>query len=325
QPPGGGGSGSGSTPRATTVSGSAGPAVCGDGWCNGSETCVSCPGDCGGCYPTATPRPWDADEETLYHCVPWGDCPDGWADTLVAYHWASGRFVVVDVTCLSESTCVAPTPQPGVTPTPGNGWPCDYPPTVDASGVIRQPCERWPGWSLHVEVRIPPSGILRNPWPRGLVGMENCFWYLGNADNEKWSEEALECPDAADGVTHDSSVFECGDGTTVAEGATANYQIGVAWRQWRAGSDPVFGQTPPDEITWVFQDREWNGGETMKFGPNVCYTFETSSFGLEEFGPVWNPECQEEQCSDCDDRILDYLGSPSYQVNATTFWWPEYT
>ncbi len=322
QPPGGGGGG---TPQATTVAGTPGapaiaptPVICGDGNCTDWETYASCSADC-------EPPDWREGEFTMY-CAPYSACDSGWANLTVLYIPSGDYYVITVHVCLDESACVAPTPEPNVTPETTGLWPCDYPPTVDASGVIRQPCEQWPGWYIDVEVRIPPAPVLRNPWPRGLVGLENCFWYLGNADNEKWSEEkAVECPNAADGVTHDSATFDCGNGTIVGEGAVVDHQIGAAWRQWRYGDDPVFGYTPPDEVTWVIEDREWNGGTTMRSGPTMCYTFETSSFGLEEWGPVWNPECQDEECDDCDERILDYLGSPAYEVDVNTFWWPEYS
>ncbi len=299
---------------------------CGDWECDPGESCTTCPGDCGQCFPTATPRPWGSAEEILYTCVPWGDCPGGWANTLVGYHPVTGQFYVIDVTCVDESACERATPVPGVTPTPSSGnpnAPCDIEPFISA-GILRQPCDDW-DWEVEVEVSIPPAPVLRNPWTRGMVSIPNCFWYLGNLDVENWSDEAESCPNAADGVTSGDSTFDCGNGTIASEGAQVNYQVGAAWRQWREGGDPVFGYVPPHEVTWVFHDREWNGGEKMLIGYDVCYTFETSSWGLEEIGPVWNPECQESACYDCDDRVLSYLGEESYQVNVNTFWWPEYS
>jgi hypothetical protein len=331
-PPGGGNPGGGNpggaTPQATTVSGPAQPAVCGDGWCNGAENCVSCPRDCGGCYPTATPRPYNMDEEVTYHCVPWPDCPGGWADTTVSYHRPSGTFIVITVICLDEAACVPPTAVPGATPTPGTGefWPCDYPPTVDGNGVIRQPCDDWPGWQVEAVARIPSMPVLRNPWPRGIVGEPNCFWYPGGVDgNENWSDTAIPCQGVDYGATYDEDTYDCGGDTgQVGQGAKVNYQIGVAWRRWKQSDGPYMGFSPPAEFSWVIEDREWNGGTTMRTGPSTCYTFETSSYGLEDYGPVWNPDCQEETC-DCDERVLDYLGAESYRVNFQTWWYPEWT
>jgi hypothetical protein len=78
------------------------------------------------------------------------------------------------------------------------------------------------------------------------------------------------------------------------------------------------------EVTWVVEDREWNGGDTMYVGYEICHTYQTSSWGLPADGPTWNPECQERTC-DCDERVSDYLGTESYHVKVETWWWPEYT
>ncbi|MCP4643226.1 MAG: hypothetical protein GY851_22455, partial [bacterium] len=296
-----------------------------DGWCNGAENCVSCPRDCGGCYPTATPRPWDAAEEITYRCTPWDDCPSGWADVTVLYHRVNNSFIVVDVNCSAESECVLPTPAPQPTQPPQNLWPCNIPPVVE-SGMIRQPCDEWEGWYLQVEARIPPAGILRNPWPRGMVSIENCLWYEGAQDVEAFSaEKALPCESVNYNRTYDNSVYDCGGETgQVTEDAQVNHQVGAAWRQWRMGDDPVFGYTPMHEVTWVVEDREWNGGDTMYVGNEMCHIYQTSSWGLPADGPTWNPECQDRTC-DCDERVADYLGTESYHVKVETWWWPEYT
>jgi hypothetical protein len=234
------------------------------------------------------------------------------------------RYYVVDVVCLPEEMCVPATPIPGEPDPVDPGHPCQYEPRF-VDGFLRQPCIRWPGWDLDVTVHIPASGVLRNPWPRGIVGQPNCLWYLGSSDAEDWSEDvAAPCPNAAPGVRHDEPSFDCGNGEIAGEGTEANYQVGGAWRQWRSGDDPVLGYTPPGEMAWQIHDREWNGGTVVDTNPSVCYTFETSSYGLDELGPQWNPDCQDEECT-CDERVLDYLGAESYMVDLITYWYPEYS
>jgi hypothetical protein len=177
---------------------------------------------------------------------------------------------------------------------------------------------------------IPPAAVLRNPWPRGLTGLRNYFWYLGGGDVEKWSDECVPCDLAAAGVTHDEPFFDCdgnGDGD-VGEGAMVKYQIGVAWRQWNVGDGAVFAgaSTPPSEYSWVVHDREKNGGTQFFFNVNpLMYIFETSSYGLPPDGPTWKPECQDaDPPCDCDERTLDTRGAEAYDVNINTYWWPEW-
>ncbi len=259
------------------------------------------------------------------YCVVWPDCDSGWATIEGTYVEAGDVYVVSDVTCLSEAACQPSTPVPNASPTPGDFWPCDIPPTID-NGFIRQPCDDWPGFYIDVSASIPPAAVLRNPWTRGMVGVPNCFWYQGANDLEKWSEEkALPCSGIDYGARYNSRRYNCGGETgRVTEGAKVNYQIGVAWRHWDQSDGPILGHTPVDEVAWVIKDREWNGGTQMRTGYEMCYTFETSSFGLGEDGPVWNPECQDRECT-CDERVLSWLGEESYHVNVETWWWPEYS
>ena len=268
--------------------------------------------------PTATPDPWP--EVETFYCMNWPDCPSGWA-TVTAVRGPDGRFYTMDAVCLSEEACLVPTAVPG----DGDDWPCDEPPTIDG-GIIHQPCAEWPGWYIDVEVSIPPAQSLRNPWPRSLVALETQFWYLGAGDVEAFSEEmALACPNAAPGVRHGSSTFDCGGGVgRVTEGAVVNYQIGAAWRQWNAGDGAIFGQTPPGESVWVIEDRAENGGSQLMVGPQAQHVFETSSWGLAGGGPTWNEACQERSCS-CDERVASPTGAEAYDVSLTTYWWPEYT
>lgn len=121
--------------------------------------------------------------------------------------------------------------------------------------------------------------------------------------------------------------------------ARVNYQLGVAWRRY-TGSDPGFGTQPPFISALALEERSWNGGnQLVPLVPGQCiqHTYETSSYGLRETFPPWNPECQ--------DRVCDYIGRtlsvqytceackactcagcvPAYSAIIQTWWWPEWT
>ena len=161
------------------------------------------------------------------------------------------------------------------------------------------------------------------------MGLENRLWFADAPDSgqEHWSQPpALECNIGGhieEGVTYEEPNFDCGGEIgTVGEGARVNYQLGAVWRRWKAGMTPILGYTPPGEWAWVVHDRE---EDKTFFDVNpLVYTFETSSWGLDPDGPTWNPECQDREC-DCDERVLDYLGTESYHVNLSTYWWLEWS
>ncbi len=317
--------GGGGTPGPGGGGGPSGP-YCGDGICQHStENLWTCPWDCG--VATPTPQSGWSDDEVTYHCEQWHDCPDEYADITMVYVPLADMFAIRDIKCLDESECVGPTAEP---PEPGGGghtWPCDYE-TWHEGGYIRQPCEAWPGWFIEVTNAIPMSAVLMNPWPRCLVGLETRFWIEGADDAALFSEDkALPCPGAEAHGTYDQNTYNCGGEVgTVTEGAKVNYQVGAAWRRWRQGTGTILGDVPPygQEYAWVVRDRDWNGGEQTFYGEFLRYTFETSSAELDEIGPVWNPACQDEDCS-CDERVLEYLGGEAYSVTPLTYWWPEYT
>ena len=258
---------------------------CGDGICQHStENLWNCPWDCADATPT--PQPEWSDEWVTYHCQPWNDCPDGFADVTMTYIPSADIFSVTDVQCLAEATCLGATPQP---PEDGGGgtvptWPCEYE-TWYEGGYIRQPCDDWPGWFIEVTNAIPMSEVLMNPWPRCLVGLETRFWIEGADDAALFSEEkALPCPGAEAHGNYDQSTFNCGGEVgTVSEGAKVNYQVGAAWRRWRQGTGAILGDVPPrgQEYAWVVNDRDFNGGEQTFYGDFLQYTFETSSFGMD--------------------------------------------
>jgi hypothetical protein len=167
---------------------------------------------------------------------------------------------------------------------------------------------------------------LRNPWPRSLVAYPTKLWFAGASDVEKWSEEqALECAINRGATYTDPANFPTctATGGQVSEGTRVNYQLGAAWRRWDPSKGAICGFTPPFEVGWSIPDRDFNGGTQQKFGHYAAYTFETTSWGLTENGPTWNPDCQEHECTNCDVRVVGW-DMPAYQVVVSTWWYPQY-
>ncbi len=323
-PPGGGGGGGGSTPQPTPPGG---PPP------GGTPPPGSTPPPGG--TPAPTPRP--APTPTPYHglpgayiwvnCVPDAACGSGYANYLYYVLVPPGPAdypVLILKVCAAASACQPATPPP---PPPPQTWPCDEPPQV-SGGVIVQPCEHWPGFFIQAQVVIPPAQARVNPWPRSLNGLRTLFVATAPTRVEQFSDSrAIPCDGIDYNTEYTSDTFTCSNGTQVTEGGRVNWRIGVAWQRWTRGAGAVFGQAPGDEFTWVIPDRAWNGGEKVyTSGPNepLQYTFETSSWGLPQNGPLWNPECQERDCS-CDERVQSYTGMEAYQVRLQTWWWPEWT
>ncbi len=222
-----------------------------------------------------------------------------------------------------ECTPVTPTPRAVVTPQ-ARTWPCDIVPRFE-NGVLMQGCDDWPGWDLWAEACIPGAIVRRYPWPRSLVGLPTKLWYGGAPDLEQFSAtKAWPCTVDYGARYPDDDLPECPApvGQTT-NGTRVNYQIGVAWRHWNLTRGAIFGFTPEHEVTWAIADREWNGGTAIYHDYNIEHTFQTSSYGLEEFGTRWNPACQDQDC-DCDTRVAS-LDMPAYDVTLTTWWYPEYT
>ena len=232
---------------------------------------------------------------------------------------------VISTRCAVPGECNVVTATPPPPQSPGGDWPCDEEPYF-ADGRLIQACPKWPGWFLDVEVLIPPADILRNPWPRSLVAYSTKLWFAGASDVEKWSDErALECTTNLGATYTDPAHFPscAATGGQVSEGTKVNYQLAAAWRRWDPSQGAIFGFTPAFEVGWSIPDRDFNGGTQQKFGHYAEYTFETTSWGLTENGPTWNPDCQEHVCHNCDDRVAGW-DMPAYQVVVSTWWYPQY-
>jgi hypothetical protein len=244
----------------------------------------------------------------LWWCVRGGDCH------------------VIRARCAAEGECspVTPTPRASPPPPPPNVWPCDDVPNVYPGG-IDQTCDRWV-WDLAVQVLIPPAQVLRNPWPRSLVGLPTKIWYTGEPNRAEAFSAGRAYPCAVD---HGAAYGDLDDVPACPppvgapdEGTRVNLQLGVAWQRWRQGSPAVYGYTPPYASLITVDDREWNiSGATQ--GAFLEHTFETSSYGLTANGPRWNPACQERDCA-CDERVAAW-DAPAYQGGVQTWWYPQWT
>jgi hypothetical protein len=293
------------------------------------------PGDPGGtpppAPPTATPPPgMPANGNYSASCIISGidgimpGCPSRHAVVLL---WCvvGGECHIVRARCAEVGECerVTPTPRPSQPPEPDR-WPCDDVPDVSPGG-IDQSCNRW-AWDINVQVLIPPAQVLRNPWPRSLVGLPTQIWYTGAPNRvEAFSHgRAFPC-----GVDHGAAYGSLGAIPACpapigqpGEGTRVNLQLGVAWQRWQTGSPAVYGYTPPFESFITVDDRDWNAAGATA-GSYLGHTFETSSFGLTANGPRWNPACQERDCT-CDERVIAW-DAPAYQGGVLTWWYPQWT
>jgi len=272
--------------------------------------------------PTPTPSPADCYQ---IDCIPDASCRSEFGRWVVCYIGVAGHPMIVSKSCLPREVCIPPTP---ASPPPSS-WPCDEPPRVE-DGEIHQPCQSWPGYFIIASVRIPPSLLMVNPWPRSLNGLRTLFRVDPQTPTrvEVFSENvAKPCPGIDYNAEYSSSTFTCANGAQFTTGGIANIRIGVAWQRWTRGAGRIFGMLPPDEFVLLIPDRPWNGGDRLirlGAGERTTYTFETSSWGLPENGPTWNPECQDRYCS-CDERVQSHGGTPAYQVELWSYWWPEWT
>jgi len=253
-------------------------------------------------------------------------CPHDWT---VVLWWCmpSGQCYVVQARCAAAGECdlVTPTPRPTSQPGEGSEWPCQDVPDVYPGG-IDQTCDDWQ-WNIDVQVQIPPAQVLRNPWPRSLVGLPTKIWYTGAPNRvEAFSAgKAFPC-----NVDYGAAYSSTGDVPACpspvgqpAEGTRVNLQLGAAWQRWTQGAAGIYGFTPPYESLISVGDRAWNGGGNTMEGPYLEHTFQTSSYGLTANGPRWNPACQDRDCT-CDERVLAW-DMPAYQGGVQTWWYPQWT
>ncbi len=299
--PGGGGSGGGGTPAPPRPTATPPAGLPGNGYYR--STCIVSGPD--GIMPGCPA----GKAVVLWWCVNGGDC------------------YVIRARCAAEGECNPVTPTPRATPGQGepNVWPCDDVPNVYPGG-IDQTCDRW-SWDIHVQVLIPPAQVLRNPWPRSLVGLPTKIWYTGAPNRAEAFSTGKAFPCSVDyGATYsdidDAPSCPAPVGQPV-EGTRVNLQLGAAWQRWMQGAAAVYGYTPPYASLITVDDREWNGGGSTAQGVYLEHTFQTSSYGLTANGPRWNPACQDRDCT-CDERVLAW-DMPAYQGGVQTWWYPQWT
>ncbi len=256
------------------------------------------------------------------------NCPYGFS---VVRWWCvtGGHCYVISARCAAEGECeVSTRPTPNPPPDPGTDWPCQDVPNVYPGG-IDQTCDDWE-WQIRVVAQIPPAQVLRNPWPRSLVGLPTKFWYVGATERVEAFSAGRAFPCNVEhgrvyGVSEPLPTCPAPVGGVLA-GTRVNRQLGAAWQRWVNGAPPLFGFRPPYEALLTIEDRAWNGGprayEVLP-GSLIEHTFETSSYGLIENGPLWNPACQEQLCT-CDARVQSW-DMPAYQGGVQTWWYPQWT
>ncbi len=274
--------------------------------------------------PTATPPFGLVGGYYTTVCTHSDTCTSGYASKLY-YVSPTGDLYQIDQRCVAS--CIAPTPRPQPTQGPPTEVPCNTNPGI-GGGNIGQPCtSQWPGYDLSVSVRIPDARVAVNPWPRSLNGLRTLITFEGVDNRVERFSNAKALPCAVDRAEHDGD-FNCGSPVgTAGEGTQANYQLGVAWQRWTIAGGPFMGYRPPYEAAMTIEDREWNGGNVIlpvMPGQQVQHTFETSSFGLDEIGPAWNPACQNRDCN-YSERVLPNVHYPAYHLGLSTWWWPEWT
>jgi hypothetical protein len=272
----------------------------------------------------------------------------GSAAIVTVYVAPNGESYVVNVRCTTARNCDdGPTPTPRPQPTPVvDPYPCRREP-VFGGGIISQPCENgpegWPGWNLSVSVTIPPVNAARNPWPRSIVGGQTTLCLIGAPDSvERFSDNRAR-PCNVDRGEHESPSYDCGTSSgAVGDGDRVNFKLGVAWRRYTGANSPGFpgAAMPAYPSALLLEDRDFNGGTTVvPIGPGQCThkTYQTSSWGLEETFPKWNPECQDRECGytervqkwtytgeACDNPVCTNC-TPAYDSPIQTWWWPEWT
>ncbi len=312
------------------------------------------PGDSGTPQPTAPPRPTATppsgagEGRYVNACILSGidglcDCSSG-ACQILMWENVTGELFIISVGCTDSCSVPTRTP-PRTTPEPPPEYPCLMEPSFGGA-IVSQPCphgpQGWPGWDLSVSIKIPPVNAARNPWPRSIVGGETTLCFVeAPGGTERYSDGSAR-PCGVDRGEHEEASYACGGTTgTVGEGARVNFKIGVAWRRF-TGANPGFAGAalPGFPSAWVLGDRDFNGGtQIVPTSPGQCTTkvYETSSFGLPQTGPKWNPDCQERECDyvervqqpdwaceACDNCTCNNC-APAYAAPIQTWWWPEWT
>lgn len=193
-------------------------------------------------------------------------------------------------------------------------WPCEA--TFDNGGVELE-CEGEWGYYIYAWASIPPHRVMRTPFPRGMVTVDNEFDLLA----EPWISE--------DGGEHFRDDGFYSERVNLPDpvredpwpGDIKDYEIGVRWR--RVGDEhPQFGPVPPH--CFDFDERDWNvegGAVQVACGEpgsdghvRVLHAYETSSWGKPANGPR----------VDLENQTVPSWDLASYQVRVPTYWVVEW-
>jgi hypothetical protein len=175
----------------------------------------------------------------------------------------------------------APTPTPCAPGDPNCRQPCIVPPGVGSGGINQQNCNNGWGTSLNVRAQIPIMNVTRWPWPRGLVTLNNHFWYEGGNESGAWSLWVLPtdtCPGE-----------ECDGPADPNWRGWVNIRLGLRWLRLRPGLEGIAaGPWPEHWIEWNFDERAWNLGQDYGRGAvqgaqynteHAIHAYETASAG----------------------------------------------
>ena len=163
---------------------------------------------------------------------------------------------------------IGPTPTLGPTPVVSSPNACPRP--VCVPNGCSWSCS-WHGEGL-ASVNDPVPDVVRNPFPRGMVGVPNQLAITSSCDG----------PTANGGVENS---LKQGPKLTCENSKLYGYRVNLSW------SCAVSGDLG---ATWTMNDRDWNLGHTTDAGEviennhsgnAIQHTYETSSYGLPANGP----------------------------------------
>jgi len=246
-------------------------------------------------------------------------CPSGYGNYLyfiVQSPTGEDReAILVSFTCASEESCREGTPIPTVPAPPPE------PPCIPAvwGGVITFWCEDFVVGTMAV---IPPVQVVRQPWPRALVGTPVRFSASApDFSAEGWTDYVLPAPQPE------------------VEGQIRNLRWGLRWERLKQpwNTSILLGPPPAAEMLWDFDDRPWvlgecftydlPGGRTVQHCPGnyatglvVEHIYETSSADLINPNHYGDPGDKPRNGPDLNGNLT----LASYQVHATTFWVAEW-
>lgn len=268
--------------------------------------------------PAITPTPYLGLPGSYFWvlCVPvtTSYCSSGFADVLI-YHFGPpwNADVPVSFICTSAGRCQGTPPSPPPEP--------PEPPCVPAllGGTIAIWCE---DYLVGTSASIPPAQVIRQPWPRALVGVPVRFTAsVPDSSAEGWTEYVFPAPQPE------------------REGQIRNLRYGLRWERLKMpwNSQVLLGSPPPGDAIWYFDDRFWVLGNCFTYdlpgagmvqncpsnyatGLSAIHIYETSS--ADQINPFRYGDPGDKPRNGPD--LNGTLTLPAYQVAFTTFWVAEW-